>query len=432
MLLGLSTRAEWGTAFSSLLLVLFCACSSETATTDNSGGSDSGGSAGTGGVSSSGGDKPSATGGLSSAGGAKATGGAAIASGGSTSGGSVTGGTPGAAGGSTPGALPPLHVDGPLIKDPNGKTIVLRGLSLIDIGTLYYSASQNASGITARIDKLLAAGLKPHVVRLPVYPRTCTNPAGQPFYSVAPFPVGPMAPTGTHVALSNDDYLNKVLKPAVDYATQKKLYVIIDYHQIDNTTGQSASDAITFWQYMADKFAGYPNVLYEAYNEPIDSATPWATFKPRAQGFVDTIRAGAPNNLIIVSSMSYAQRPGDAAASPLSGSNLAYSAHIYPGNWNTGFQNQVASAVTKVPVVISEWGYVQNGSDTNLGTSDANWGTSLQTLVDGNGASWTAWVADDSWTPNMFTARSNLATLSPFGTLTKTWLEAKANSDWVE
>jgi hypothetical protein len=32
----------------------------------------------------------------------------------------------------------------------------------------------------------------------------------------------------------------------------------------------------------------------------------------------------------------------------------------------------------------------------------------------------------------MFSARSNLGTLSPFGLLTKTWLEAKADSDWVE
>jgi hypothetical protein len=130
--------------------------------------------------------------------------------------------------------------------------------------------------------------------------------------------------------------------------------------------------------------------------------------------------------------MSYAQKPGDAASSPLTGSNLAYSAHIYPGNWQNGFQQQLATAVTKVPVVISEWGYVQGGSDQNLGTSSTSWGTSLQALIDGNGASWTAWVADDSWTPNMFSARSNLATLSPFGALTKTWLEAKASSDWVE
>jgi endoglucanase len=377
----------------------------------------------TGGVITDGGTSPS-TGGKASGG--TATGGSAT--GGTATGGKASGGT--ATGGSTTTGLPALHVEGQYIKDPNNKTIVLRGVSLIDIGALYYNASQSATGITARIDKILAAGLVPHVIRMPVYPRTNVN-GTVPYYSPVPYPVGPAAPSGTHIALTSDQYLNQVLKPAVDYATQKKLYVIIDYHQIDNTSGTSATDATTFWQYMAPKFASYTNVLYEPYNEPIDSTTTWATFKPRAQGWVDTIRAEAPNNLILVPSMSYDQKPGDASNSPLSGSNLVYVAHVYPGNWNATFQQQVATATSKVPVFISEWGYVLNGTDKNLGTSSTTWGPSFQTLVDGNGASWTAWVTDNSWTPNMFSS-SAITTLTDFGTLVKNWLSAKATSDWVE
>ena len=55
-----------------------------------------------------------------------------------------------------------------------------------------------------------------------------------------------------------------------------------------------------------------------------------------------------------------------------------YTAHIYPSNWNSAFQNQVATAVTKVPVFITEWVY---------GASDpASFGTGLRTTVDGDGA----------------------------------------------
>jgi endoglucanase len=288
---------------------------------------DPGGSGGTGGTAT-GGSSPAtggvgtggrATGGVitdggtSPASGGKASGGTATggkASGGTASGGKASGGS--TTGGSTTTGLPALHVEGQYIKDPNNKTIVLRGVSLIDIGALYYYASQSATGITTRIDKILAAGLVPHVIRLPVYPRTNVN-GTVPYYSPAPYPVGPAAPSGTHIALTSDQYLNQVLKPAVDYATQKKLYVIIDYHQIDNTSGTSATDATTFWTYMAAKFASYTNVLYEPYNEPIDSTTTWANFKARAQGWVDTIRAAAPNNLILVPNMSYDQKPGDAS-----------------------------------------------------------------------------------------------------------------------
>src|SRR5262249_51056270 len=125
------------------------------------------------------------------------------------------------------GALPPLHVEGPNIKDPNGKTIVLRGFDLPDLGTLYSDAGGNTSGITARIDTALAAGLAGHVVRLAVYPRTCFN-GSFPFYSPVPYPVGQAAPSGMHQDISEADYLAKLLKPAVDYAAQKKLYAIID------------------------------------------------------------------------------------------------------------------------------------------------------------------------------------------------------------
>jgi hypothetical protein len=351
--------------------------------------------------------------------------------GGGRGGTSATGGSPtGGAGdaGATGGAgLPQLTVNGTKLQDPNGKTIILRGSSLIDIGALYFYAGQNASGITTRIDKVAAAGVQGHVVRLPVYPKIDYN-GGSPTCSPCPYPVGtgPTASCTPTTPVSASDYVAKILKPAVDYATSKNLYVIIDFHQIDNaTTGTSAADANTFWTDIAPRFASYTNVIYEPFNEPLDTATSWAALKPVVQGWINTIRAVAPKNIIIVPSNNWDQRPGDASSDPPTGTNLMYTAHLYPINWRSGngFQMQVATAVTKAPVFITEWGY---------GPSEpASWGTTLQTTIDGNGASWTAWVTDHAWTPSMFTDNT-LTTLTSFGTLVKTWLAAKANSDWVQ
>ena len=108
-----------------------------------------------------------------------------------------------------------------------------------------------------------------------------------------------------------------------------------------------------------------------------------------------------------------------------------FTAHIYPGNWSAGFKTQVSTAASKVPLFITEWGYALNSSDTTVGTSSATWGSDLEALVDANGASWTAWVTDNSWGPSIF-SDSNLTTLTDFGTLTKNWLAAKATSDWVQ
>ena len=122
-------------------------------------------------------------------------------------------------------------------------------------------------------------------------------------------------------------------------------------------------------------------------------------------------------------SNSYDQRPGDAASNPPSGTNLMYTAHIYPGNWNSAFQNQVSTAVAKVPVFITEWGYILNGSDQTLGTSKADYGKAFQTQVDGYGASWIAWVTDNVLDAQHVLRQCTHAA-TDFGELTKAWLAA--------
>jgi hypothetical protein len=403
------------------------------------GGSASGGSLGTGGAASGGSlgtggaaGGTSGTGGLGSGGTAGKGptgngGGAGMGTGGA--GGAHTGGSSGSGGGGGVGgssALPWLTVSGNKLQDPTGKTIILRGSALIDIGSLYWYGGQSAAGITARMDKVAAAGVQGHVVRLPVYPEIDYNSGGGATCSPCPYPIG-TGPAGGCTAkspLSAADYFTKVLKPAVDYATSKNLYVIVDYHQIDNaTSGTSAADAKTFWTDIAPKFAGASNVLYEPFNEPIDTNVGWSALKPVAQQLIDTIRAGAPKNIIIVPSNAWDQHPGDAASDPPTGTNLMYTAHIYATNWSSAFQAQVATATAKAPVFISEWGYANS--------DPASFGTSLQTTANGDGASWTAWVTDNAWTPSIF-ADANLTTLTTFGMLVKSWLATTANSDWVQ
>ena len=158
------------------------------------------------------------------------------------------------------------------------------------------------------------------------------------------------------------------------------------------------------------------------------------------QSWITEIRKSA-NNVIIVPSISYDQHPGDAASDPPTGGNLMYTSHIYPNNWSAGFKAQMATAASKAPIFVSEWGYIWQGMDSGqalLNTSDPLWGSStitqsgsFQSALEGYGASWTAWVTDNSWTPNMF-ADNSITTLTDFGSQVKTWLAAKSTSDWVQ
>jgi endoglucanase len=417
------------------------ACGTSTTGTPGYGPGDGGGSAGTGGAGGSGG--VTGGGGSSPADGSAPKDGAAGST--DSSGGADAKNDAGEAGPST--TLPALTVSGNLIKDPGGNTIILRGVDIPDIGQLYASAS-GVDGITGRIDRILSTSspsLDSHVVRLPVYPETWVND-GSSAYSPMPYPVGPAAPAGTkQTILSSADYISTVLKPAVDYATSKNLYAIIDFHQTDNvTTGESSADAVAFWTAVAPVFASYTNVLYEAFNEPIDSMTGWNTaFQTAAQSWINTIRGTtsqpvAPNNLIIVGSPSWSQHPEGALTLPLTGGNLVFTAHTYPSNFpgdgmpgNVTFQTNITTAIAAEPVFVTEWGY-QIGTTTGYNVyfvPDDTWATNLQTYLNSNGASWSAWCADDAVGPPMFT---NGGTLNDFGTFVQNWLAADVNMNWVQ
>ena len=115
----------------------------------------------------------------------------------------------------------------------------------MDIGTLFSwgKSATLAKNIPDRIDTLGTAGIAGHVVRFPVYPRTNVNQTF-PYYSPLPYPIGPAAPASAKVTyeITNftiDQYVTTILRKAVDYAKRKGMYAIIDYHQIDDTSGQS-------------------------------------------------------------------------------------------------------------------------------------------------------------------------------------------------
>src|SRR5512139_608386 len=71
-------------------------------------------------------------------------------------------------------ALPWLHVEGNKIKDPTGHTVVLRGISLIDLGFL----EGRQGGVFNMIDRLTnkndpqgnSPGWYPRILRIPIAP----------------------------------------------------------------------------------------------------------------------------------------------------------------------------------------------------------------------------------------------------------------------
>jgi len=315
----------------------------------------------------------------------------------------------GCGGGSSTSAPPfvprPLHTEGRFIRDDTGKTVILRGVAFADLMEL---DTMRAPMDVARLIDLVSdadQGWYARVVRLTVYP-----PDWRP---------------------DPDGYFANHLKPAVDHATTRGLYAIVDWHEIGDAA-PADQETRQFWAKAAPAFAGYKNVLFEVFNESEDlSDTSWALWKSRAQPWVDQIRADAPDNIILIGAPFWTQTVDGAVDDPFAGANLAYVGHIYPGIdpsvWGpSGAFTRVAAAR---PMMITEWGYRAAAMSPVTG-DQAGFGDSLKAYIEAQRLGWTAWCADTIWESAMFDADWKLR-VGPgeMGGFTKDWLAAKKAAD---
>lgn len=297
--------------------------------------------------------------------------------------------------------IPPLHTGGRVFKDPAENVVILRGVDIVDTVDLdTVGGSMNSESLLA----LLAdpnQGFYARIVRITVLPK---------IWKALP-----------------DTYFKDHLEPAVRQATALGLYVIIDWHEIADVE-TVADETAAFWEEMAPKFADHSNVLYEVFNEPMNlSNTSWTSWKQYAQPWVDQIRRDAPDRIILIGGPYWSQQIGGASSDPFVGDNLAYVGHIYPEGVGPGDllgeTGPIAQAASNRPVIITEWGFNDNATQTSFGEP-------LKAFIEAHGLSWTAWCATGIWTEMMFDASWNLLVgEGKMGGFVKDWLAQRKDQD---
>lgn len=263
-----------------------------------------------------------------------------------------------------------LSVDGTLLKDQNGDPYQLVGISTH--GLSWFPQYVNKAAFTDLRDDWNA-----NVVRLAMYTAEYNGYC-----------------TGSE---QNKTTLYNLVCNGIDYATDLGLYVIVDWHVLNDTSNTISgngnpkiyqAESEDFFSRLSKKYKDYDNIIYEICNEP-NSGVSWSTIKEYADSIIPIIRENDSNAVIIVGTPTWSQDVDTVADDPLTADNLLYALHFYADTHKQDLRNKMVKALDKgLPVFVSEYGICDaSGNGANNYDEAETW----VNLLDDYGVSFIMW-----------------------------------------
>ena len=222
--------------------------------------------------------------------------------------------------------IPALRVGGNHLVNPNGKTVRLCGVSTH--GLAWFPQYVNKAAFQQLRDEW---GV--NVIRLALYTEEYNG----------------------YLSGGDQKAQRKLINKGVKYATSLGMYVIIDWHILnDNNPNTHIEEAKKFFNKMSGKYADHTNVLYEICNEP--HGVSWKNdIKPYALAITKVIRKHDKDAIIIVGTNTWSQDVDDVISDRLPDPNTVYTLHFYAATHQDQNRDKAKRALDAgVPVFISE------------------------------------------------------------------------------
>ncbi len=285
--------------------------------------------------------------------------------------------------------MPLIAVQGNHFVDPQGKTILFRGLAISDPDKLEMQGHWNRDHFV----KVKEMGAM--IVRIPVHPVAWRErtPAG---------------------------YL-KLLDQAVEWCTGLDMYIDIDWHSIGNlTTGifenpmydTTLEETYNFWRAIASRYGSHNTVaFFELFNEPATrnnqfGPVSWDEWKKINETMIAIIRGYNAQPIPLVAGFDWAYDLTPVRLSPIAAENIGYVTHPYankrPQPWEPKWEEDFGFVVAKYPVVATEFGGFGPPRQVPAGSPPpAPFGPSIIKYLERKGISWIVWCFDPEWGPTL-------------------------------
>jgi endoglucanase len=254
-----------------------------------------------------------------------------------------------------------LKVQGNRIVDSHGQPVTLRGMAL-------YWSQWKPAFYNAACLKWLRDDWKCTVVRASMAVGNggyLTNPAGEM------------------------DKVRAVVRAAIDLG----IYVVVDFHETGNGNDHLAQSK-AFFGALSKEFGSAPNLIYETWNEPLDSHA-WATvIKPYHEAIIPVIRQNAPGNIILCGTRSWSQDVDEASRNPITlDNNLAYTLHFYAATHKASLRAKAQAALDNgLALMVTEGGLSEASGNGAIDTVE---GRLWCDFLDRNGIAWMNWSVAD-------------------------------------
>ena len=281
--------------------------------------------------------------------------------------------------------LPLIKVQGNKFVDPEGKTVLFKGVAISDPDKIEVQGHWNK----AHFEQIKEMGAL--IVRIPVHPVAWRE-------------------------RTPEKYL-ELLDQAVEWCTDLGMYVMIDWHSIGNLGMEifqnpmyntSKQETYQFWRTIAQHFKGNNTVaFYEIFNEPTTyrgqlGSMSWSEWKKINENVIELIRAFDTETIPLVAGFDWAYDLTPIINEPINAQGIGYVTHPYENKrsqpWEPKWEENFGFAASQYPIVATEFGFGLRPGQT---MDENSYAPRIIKYLEGKGISWVCWVFDPEWGPQL-------------------------------